>query len=359
VRILVRHPGGWRAVDPRAYSNEDELQRLLKESPEIIPRNPPDLPGVAYCREFPVGNYAIDLVGVGSDGSVSLIECKLANNREAKRTVVGQILEYAAGVWRMDLATFEAAFTARNGRSPLEELHDQSIEGHDESACRERLSQNLARGRFRLVIAVDHVTPELRGIIEYVNHQPGDLRLVALDLPYFADPDVAILVPETFGDELTSPQGPEPLPIEWDEATFLASMAERPGEADVARDLLKWAATQGLLVVWGRGHTFPTVRILLDAPERPYPLLAIWASGTVELKFGDLKARPITDDSSLRAALLDRLNEIPGVSLPADAADRYPSVHLAVFMDDDAIAAFKGTWEWAIAQVRGAMPENP
>src|SRR2546426_1447943 len=139
MRILLRHSGGWRQVDPRAYSNEDELQALLKESPEIIPRNPPDLPRIVYCREFPVGSYAIDLGGVGSDGSLSLVECKLAKSREAKRTVVGQVLEYAAGVWRMGLAEFEQAFASRTGRSPLDDLRDARIDGWGETICREKL----------------------------------------------------------------------------------------------------------------------------------------------------------------------------------------------------------------------------
>src|SRR2546430_182390 len=177
MRILLRNSGGnWRRADARAYTNEDELQALLKESPEIVPRNPPDLPAFVYCREFPIGNYAVDLVGVGSDGSLSLIECKLASNREAKRTVVGQVLEYAAGVWRMGLAEFEQAFASRTGRSPLDDLRDARIDGWDETICREKLGDNLARGRFRILIAVDRITPELRGIVEYVNNQPGDLR---------------------------------------------------------------------------------------------------------------------------------------------------------------------------------------
>lgn len=210
MRILLRNPGGgWRQADPRAYLNEDELQALLKSSPEIIPRNPPDLPRVVYCREFPVGNYAVDLVAVGSDGSLSLIECKLANNREAKRTVVGQVLEYAAGIWRMGLAEFEQAFASRTGQSPLDVLRDARLDGWDEALCREKLTDNLTRGRFRLLIAVDRISAELRGIIEYVNSQPGDLRLVALELPYFTDGNFEVLVPETYGDELkvTGPSG--------------------------------------------------------------------------------------------------------------------------------------------------------
>jgi hypothetical protein len=206
MRILLRRSGGWRRLDPRDYTDEDELQTLLKESPEIIPRNPPDLAHIVYCREFPVGSYAIDLIGVGSDGSLSLVECKLAKSHEAKRTVVGQVLEYAAGVWRMELAEFEAAFAARAGSSPIDGFRAARIEGWDEATYRNRLADNLAHGRFRILIAVDRISPELRGIIEYVNSQPGDLRLVALELPYFADGEVQVLVPETYGDEL----GPAP-----------------------------------------------------------------------------------------------------------------------------------------------------
>jgi hypothetical protein len=203
MRILLRSLGGdWRRADPRAYVNEDELQALLKRSPEIIPRNPPDLPHVVYCREFPVGDYAVDLVGVGSDGSVSLIECKLAHSREAKRTVVGQVLEYAAGMWRMGPAEFERAFASRTGIPPLDGIRDARLDGWDEAVFRERLGDNLARGSFRILIAVDRISPELRGIIEYVNSRPGDLRLVGLELPYFTDGNFEILIPETYGDEL-------------------------------------------------------------------------------------------------------------------------------------------------------------
>jgi hypothetical protein len=233
MRILLRNQGrDWRRADPHPYLNEDELQALLKESPEIIPKSPPDLPRITYCREFPVGNYAIDLVGVGSDGSLSLIECKLASNREAKRTVVGQVLEYAAGVWRMGLSDFEHAFASRAGKSPLDALRDDPIDGWDETTCRQKLEDNLTRGRFRMLIAVDRISPELRGIIEYVNSQPGDLRLVALELPYFTDGTFEVLIPETYGDEL-KPRAGDGAPVR----TVAEHLAQHP-EARVLHDTI-------------------------------------------------------------------------------------------------------------------------
>jgi hypothetical protein len=109
----------------------------------------------------------------------------------------------------MGLAEFEQAFASRTGQSPLDVLRDARLDGWDEALCREKLTDNLTRGRFRLLIAVDRISAELRGIIEYVNSQPGDLRLVALELPYFTDGNFEVLVPETYGDELkvTGPSG--------------------------------------------------------------------------------------------------------------------------------------------------------
>jgi hypothetical protein len=80
------------------YRNEDELQRLLYETPSL-------LPGISSRS---IAARAIEVPGVGfadlvvmMSTAITLAECKLRSNSQIRREVVGQILDYASGLWRM------------------------------------------------------------------------------------------------------------------------------------------------------------------------------------------------------------------------------------------------------------------
>lgn len=107
--VLIRSQGGsWRTPVEQTLSSEDELQRLLAESPELLP-GPDDIPLVAV-REFPVDVGYVDVVAVGSDGSIVVVECKLRANPEIRRQVLGQVVAYAGFLWDMTFEAFESAF---------------------------------------------------------------------------------------------------------------------------------------------------------------------------------------------------------------------------------------------------------
>lgn len=93
--LLLRHKGdqSWRSPEISAYANEDALETLLAASPELLPglASPP----VVIAQQVQTGAGPIDLLTVGLDGSVVLVECKLRANPEIRRAVVGQLLAYA------------------------------------------------------------------------------------------------------------------------------------------------------------------------------------------------------------------------------------------------------------------------
>jgi hypothetical protein len=226
MKILVSRDDSWVPIERRTFAQEELLEQLIHDSPEVIPLEL-GVDRVIYARQFdcPPG-YAIDLVGIGSDGSVTIVECKLARNRESKRQVVGQILEYAAGLWGMAIEDFERRFIAADsriqagpGRSPFAVLTESSDDpALVEAEIRDRVAANLDAGRFRLLIAVDEISDQLQAIIRYLNgHAGGQLKLVALALPEFADDQTRVLVPTTFGDEAppaAQRQKQEPVPPE-------------------------------------------------------------------------------------------------------------------------------------------------
>ena len=71
--------------------------------------------------------------------------------------------------------------------------------GWDEAAFRAGVTDNLAAGRFQLILAVDVVSDEVRQVVAYLNAgaRPG-LASVALGLRYHAEEGVEILIPSVF-----------------------------------------------------------------------------------------------------------------------------------------------------------------
>jgi len=115
-KILLRSKGrkGWADLTEAAFRNEAHLHTLLYEDPRLIPFT--DLgegcpePRV-FVREAGLpGSGSTDLIGVDEQGRITIIECKLATNPEQKRKVIGQVLEYAAFLWRMSYERFDRLF---------------------------------------------------------------------------------------------------------------------------------------------------------------------------------------------------------------------------------------------------------
>ena len=75
--IMMRKSGDkWKKADTYDFKNEAELQKLLYESPEIIPTRLTDQTAV-FIREagLPGSGYT-DLLGVDSTGSIIIVETK-------------------------------------------------------------------------------------------------------------------------------------------------------------------------------------------------------------------------------------------------------------------------------------------
>src|SRR5713101_6145307 len=92
----------WRLATERSYGDESHLQKMLYDSPRLIP-----VPGGEKVARFFLraaglpGSGNADLLGGTENGNIFIVECKLATNPEIRRKVIGQILEYAAYLWKM------------------------------------------------------------------------------------------------------------------------------------------------------------------------------------------------------------------------------------------------------------------
>lgn len=169
----------------------------------MLAAQPALLPGVAdgarAVTEFGTRVGPSDIVVVGVDGDVTVVECKLASNEEARRKIVGQVFDYAARIWKMPAAEFEARWIQRSG---------EPFESWLTPVGREQLESNLFAGRFRLILAVDAISDDLRRLVEYLNaHTLESVQVLAMELSIAHAGNVDVLIPTVYGIELVESVG--------------------------------------------------------------------------------------------------------------------------------------------------------
>ena len=192
--LIRRYGGGWTEPQNHVYGNEDELQALLSAHPQLIPGVGL---GAKTRREFQSEVGPADIVVVEPNGAITLVECKLAKNREVRREIIGQLFDYAGRLWQMDVEQFEERWS-RGGQSPL-----FSGEGFDDPDLKEVVAGNLASGQFTLVLAVDAINPDLKRMVEYLNGiTRSETSVIAVEYIRYLDGEVEVLTPRTYGQDL-------------------------------------------------------------------------------------------------------------------------------------------------------------
>lgn len=154
-----------------AGRDERWLQAQLFEHPELIPLKLID-PGsglvMSVCRELPLpketGSVFVDLLAVTVTGRLVLVECKLWRNPQARREVIGQILEYASLLRRWSYADLTARLKTALGWSGANPLFDHvrlRAPAVREPAFVDAVHRSLQVGDFDLIIAGDGIRSDL------------------------------------------------------------------------------------------------------------------------------------------------------------------------------------------------------
>lgn len=172
--------------------SEKWVQELLFKHPRLIPVDEiePAYSGlIPIARELRTPRGPLDLFFINTKGHMTLVETKLWRNPEARRQVVGQIIDYATEISHWSYRELiEAVRNASNsGESdPLisaarKEAGDEFNEAH----FTDTVSRDLARGKFLLLIVGDGINEGVERMAEFLQRTPQlgfTLSLVELAL---------------------------------------------------------------------------------------------------------------------------------------------------------------------------------
>ena len=227
------HPGISRDSLNHSKKNtsakEEELQALIAEHPEVLDgeqmRPGAPLRWILIAREQGIAEssdaaarWAVDHLLVDQDAVPTLVEVKRGSNPEIRRTIVGQMLEYAphaARTWTADTLrhAFEESVDAR-GLDPSEELGKllapDGEEEPDADGFWERVATNLAAARLRLLFVADDIPDPLERIVEFLNAQMARIEVLAVEIKQFKGDSRQTLVPRVIGRTAASPARAHP-----------------------------------------------------------------------------------------------------------------------------------------------------
>ncbi|MDA1048422.1 MAG: hypothetical protein O3A82_16045 [Verrucomicrobia bacterium] len=155
--------------DPR---DENWLQELVYENPSLLPVDEIEsafLDLHPLCRELPTKVGSLDVLYVNESGLLTLVECKLWKNPEARREVVGQILDYAQELSRWDYEDLDEAVKKCEGLGVIEKLKRSIGDAElNEVSFIDSVTKNLKRGRFLLLILGEGIREGVENISEFL-----------------------------------------------------------------------------------------------------------------------------------------------------------------------------------------------
>ena len=171
--------------------SESWLQALIHDYPALLPvlEIEPAFEGlVAVCRELRVPSGYVDNLLITPDGGVCIVETKLWRNPEARRAVVGQVLDYAKDLAGLQYEQLEAAVrTARGekGASLFRLVAGLDAAEGDEQRFIDAVSRSLRLGRFLILIVGDGIQEGADQLTSFLQRHIGlhfTLGLVELAL---------------------------------------------------------------------------------------------------------------------------------------------------------------------------------
>lgn len=371
--FLIHSGGSLTELREQRYESEALLQQLLAQYPSVLagddaeakPRRWLLIDREAAIPDEPDGaaRWAVDHVFLDQDGIPTFVEVKRSTDTRIRREVVGQMLDYAANaIANWPTGRMQAVFEARcerDQRSPANEMQ-AAFGGQVEPATLwDHAKTNLLAKRLRLVFVSDEIPIELRRVVEFLNEQMESVEVIAIEVRQYVGGDLRTLVPTVVGQTAEAQQRKSggSAGAQWNEARFMEALTERLGEQDsaraaaVAQRMLEWSEARATRIYWGKGGRDGGFVPVVRRNGIDYQLFVVYTYGSIEVYFQYYVAKPPFDNEERRRDLQQRLNKVPGVSIPNDALMRRPTIRLKEIAEKKSVDQLLGVFDWFIEQL--------
>ena len=206
--LIQFNPGGtavtqlWTKVELGTTAGKDEawLRDTLRDHADAIPVRAIDAaygPLISVCTELPVHGNRMDNLFVSPNGRLTLVECKLWRNQQARREVVAQILDYAKEIATWGYSELQKNINNRTGMTGnhLFKLVQERYQDISESSFIDDVETALRQGKFMLLIAGDGIKADVKALTELIDRQStAAFTFGMVEVAMYQAPDKSILV---------------------------------------------------------------------------------------------------------------------------------------------------------------------
>ncbi len=325
-RIYTKAAGG--ALEPMEeapFSTEHQLQALIADHPELLdgkqirPADPRRWllvtreKGIAESVEAGT-RWSLDHLLVDQDATPTLVEVKRGRNTDIRRSVIGQMLEYAAHAAQSWSApelrrAFEESTSARE-LDPDDELTQllREDEPLDADGFWQRVATNLAAGRLRLLFVADDIPDPLKRVVEFLNLKMTDLEVLAVEIKQFRGASTETLVPRVIGRiEKQSGMGKRPSSPALTRESFLDALPNDQVRIAASRLLDVAEKAGGSLLEWRPRSV--AIKVSCSASRQPVSVAWLFVPGghwryQREFTFGSVLSDTWPTDPTLRDLLV-------------------------------------------------------
>lgn len=373
---MVDGEGRLVEMHEQPYDDELVLQKLLADHPHLLAGDQmgegPARQWLLVSQEMPVmiedeviAHGYLDHLFLDQDAVPTLVEVKRSSDTRIRRAVVGQMLDYAANAaryWPVERMReyFERRYREEAGGA--EGALGAFLGDADPEEFWQRARTNLQAGKVRLLFVADVIPPSLKAIIEFLNGQMNPAEVLGVEVRQYVGAGLKTLVPRLIGRTAAADSVKDRTQLTpWTEPRFRERLREKTDASvvEVADRIIAWAR-QAMPDFWfGRGKADGSIVPRLWVNGQRYLFFALYSSGGIELSPQWMKAMPGFEPDERRREFLERINRIPGVSVPLDAIARRPSFWIAHLQSDEALRAFFAAIEWAISIAREAADPAP
>lgn len=180
VQIVGSHP----------FNDEKELENIVAECPTLL-LSEDEAILYTVATQVRLGGGIADLVLLDKNMLLTVVEVKLRQNGESRRTIVGQVFDYVSSLAKH---TFDELDELVEGKlsETLEKFEDERDDDGALDQRRVKCGANLRAGEVRVAVVIDEAPDELTRIMQYIaDHSDVDVRLVSIDK--HIGPDGALL----------------------------------------------------------------------------------------------------------------------------------------------------------------------
>ena len=333
---VVNEEGSLEPLTEKSFDTEDVLQALIADHPELLdgeqirPGDPRRW--LLVTREMGIadaadsGNrWSVDHLMIDQDAVPTFVEVKRSSNSEIRRSVVGQMLDYAAHATKtMEMPAIRRDFETSHGDNAdavLLELLQADADANPDAiveAFWDHLAINLAAKRVRLLFVADRIPDELARVVEFLNEQMPRVEVLAVEIKQFQGVTLRTLVPQVIGRTAAAeaPPGDDRSPRRT-RLTMEQFYEQLPDQAAVhaAEKLIAAAKERGAIV--NRKQSSLTVSV--QSTLRNAPLTVAWLFPTMNPSWGGLKGFTI--------------GQVNWVELPEEAQARFDELYRQMSRD--------------------------